>query len=483
MSRPRLFKDTLLYSITNIATKMIGALLLPVLTRLLSADEYGAIDLIATGSILALELIILGTDFTVALYYHDETINRRSLAGTLLLLRLSLSGGVAILLALGAPYVAQWGFSDVSPQFTRTILIAACTLPASSILSFWLIWIRQAGRSISLLVITLIRVAATAFTTIALVSGSEDRLESYFWAIFAVDSVIASMITLFYWRGIGKPNRLVIRPLILKGIAFLPRSMYFIVMALITRQILLHSGSLEAVGQYAAANKISYIVWIGISASSQAWLAYSLSIASQPEAAGIYRRYLSDYVSWIGFCVVSLALFAADILRILTTPSYIIAAPVVGWQALSLMAVGSLVIVSTGLNIIKDTAVVGRTTLVTGIINIGLAVVLIPWIGLVGAAIAAAIDQGLAAFVLYYAAQRRYPLPFDAPVVLRWITLTICGVSIATILPISFTWLLFGLKMGLIALYAAALLLWGNTSIFRKVLQRVKFSRKNHQPS
>ncbi len=472
MSRPQLFKDTVLYAITGIATKMIGALLLPVLTRLLSVSDYGAIDLIMLGGLIALELALFGSDFTAVLYFHDETVNRRTLVGTLLASRIALGALLMLGLIIGAPWLAQWGFTSADPQIVRSIRLAALTLPMSGVIALWVMWLRQTGRSGTLLGVTLLRVAATAGLTILLVQRATNRLESYFWAVLLVDTALAIALTGGFYRTIGVPTMALARLLLSKGLAFLPRSIYFVVMALITRQILVHTGSLDAVGQYAAATKVSYILWIGISASSQAWFAYSLSIARQPEAPQLYSRYLSSYVSCAGFGVVGLAVFAADILRALTTPAYVVAAPTVGWQALSLLAVGSLVIVSTGLNIVKETAIIGRTTLVAGAINVALAFLLVPIFGILGAALAAALDQGITAVVLYRAAQRRYPLPFEGKTVLGWIGLTMLLVTLASALPTTQAVYLVGVKIAIVLGYGALLIRAGTVRYLRSIYRQ-----------
>lgn len=469
MSRPRLFKDTVLYAITGIATKMIGALLLPVLTRLLSVRDYGVIDLISLGSLLALELIIVGTDFVAALYYNDQTVQRRQVAGTLLVMRLIIGCSIAFGLGWAAPTLASWGFGTAQRDLIRAIQIGALALPLSAVLSFWIIWLRQAGRSGVVLGVTLLRVSATAIMTIALLRATKGTISAYFWAAFWVDCGIAVLLSVLFRAEIGRPTLTLGRVLLIKGLAFLPRSIYFVVMTLITRQILLHYGSLELIGQYAAAVKVSYIVWIAVNATSYAWLSYSLSIANLPTATTIYRHYLSDYVMFLGLCVVIVAVFAADILRLLTTSAYLTAAPTVGWLALSLMAIGSLVIVSTGLNITKDTSVIGRTTIITGIINVALAFVLIPRLGLMGAAIAAALDQGIAAVVLYRSAQQHYYIPFDVRRIVIWMTLIVFIVSVATYLPLDQSLTLFVLKTSIVGGYIAIMVFFGKLSRLRTI--------------
>jgi enterobacterial common antigen flippase len=467
MSRPRLFKDTVLYAITGIATKMIGALLLPVLTRLLSVSDYGVIDLISLGSLIGAELIIIGTDYVAALYYNDQTVSRMQVAGTLLLARLIIGGVLAGALTLVAPALSKWGFGTDQPDLVQAIRVAAYALPLSAMLSFWVIWLRQAGRSGVVLGVTLLRVITTAIGTIVLVRATPEHLSAYFWAAFYVDCSLAIVLSVLFRAEVGRPSLALGRLLLSKGAAFLPRSIYFVVMTLITRQILLHYGSLELIGQYAAAVKVSYIVWIAVNATSYAWLSYSLSIAHLPTAPLIYRNYLSDYVMFLGLFVVAVAVFAGDILRLLTTSAYLTAAPTVGWLALSLMAIGSLVIVTTGLNIMKETSATGRTTIITAIINIALAFVLIPKIGLIGAAIAAAFDQGIAAIILYRLAQKHYYIPFDARQVVLWLALIVALVGVASYLPLNQTMPIVLLKFGIVTGYMLMMVRFGNLSRLR----------------
>ena len=489
ISSPRLFKDTILYAITGIATKLIGALLLPILTRLVTPSEYGAIDIIVLGGLLIFECVLLGTDFMVALYYHDQAINPRRLIGTLVALRLGMGSIAALLLVLVAPWLQHWGLPSATQSSITAIRVAALTLPASGLVSLWIMLMRQQGRSGWLLLLTFMRVVCTGGLTVSLLWHATDPISAYFWAIFWVDIAFALLLTTLFRSQIGRIQKSLAKQLILKGSAFLPRSIYFVLMALITRQILLHFSSpdsaADAVGQYAMATKISFIVWILINSSSYAWLSYSLSISHQPEAPRIYSKYLLNYLSVMGLMVVGVALFAADILRILTTSAYVVAAPAVGWQTLSLLAAGSVVIVSTGLNITKDTAIIGRTTMLAGLVNIGLAMILIPIGGMLGAAIAAAIDQGLAVFFLYRASQKRYPLPFASTEIVGWIGFIISLVSIASLLPTESTIELFLVKVTLIMLYTIILIKRGHTQFIFELLHRFKRSKypQSSQPS
>ncbi len=472
MSRPRLLRDTALYAISSMATKLIGALLLPLITRLISPAQYGLIDLLALCGQFGLEMIVLGTDYVIALYYHDEQTDQGQLIGTIMLGRVIFG---ALVLSIGVIFSQQLARWLATPTAQRGLLIALIGLPFSATVNSWLMILRQAGRALLLVSITVSKVLATALLTVGLLLWLPDPLSAYFLAILLVDGSVAVGLSLAFRSWIRWPDRALTWLILRKGIAFFPRSVYFILMTLIARQILLHWGSLAEVGLYGAANKISYGIWIGITAFSQAWLAYSMAIAKQPDAPQIYARYLERYVVSIGTLVVGLALLAPEALALLTTSAYLPAAPLVGWQALSLMAVGALVIVTTGLNLNKETLIVGRVTVVMGVVNVGLAILLVPWLGGLGVALAAALDQGLVVIVLYHIAQRYHRLPFRGWRISLWLGQIVLAVGVASWLPSNVSWRLLGLKLLILSAYGVGLWISGglNALQLRAQLQRI----------
>ncbi|MBM7841939.1 lipopolysaccharide biosynthesis protein [Herpetosiphon giganteus] len=471
MSR-RLLKDTALYALTGVATKLIGALLLPFITRLLSPELYGSVDLISLVGLFAIELVTLGSDFALALYFHEATLDRRRLVGSLWLARLLLGLFMGLIGHALAPWLAIQLLERSDQQTILALRLGLWSQLANGIIGLWFTTLRQESKALRLFGLTVLRVAATALLTIGWMLQSSQRLSAYFGAMLVVDCLLALGLTLLMRGQLGKPDWQLLHPLLGKGLGFLPRSIYFVAMTLINRQILLHFGSLEQIGHYAAATKISFIVWIVISAANQAWLPYSLAIANTPTANASYRQYLTSYTMLLGAATTGLALFAPELLRILTTGDYLPAAPAVGWYAVNLMAIGLLTVVATGLTITKATAVLGQTSLLSAILNVGLAIMLVPWLGLVGAAIAAAGDQLIAAWLVYRAAQKRYPIDFDIKAVLAWLGLTIACVALASWLPLAFSWPLIGLKLALVGVWLGCCWRWGQPKMLLSLLRK-----------
>ena len=71
-----LFKNTILFSISNFGTKLIHFLLVPLYTNILSTSEYGTLDLITVISMVIVPIITLNISEAVMRFSMDKNANR-----------------------------------------------------------------------------------------------------------------------------------------------------------------------------------------------------------------------------------------------------------------------------------------------------------------------------------------------------------------------------------------------------------------------
>jgi O-antigen/teichoic acid export membrane protein len=96
------FLDLVVYGLGDVATSLVGFLLLYVFTRILSTADYGVLFLLLTVELIAKLIFRWGIDASfMRLYYdcHDEAA-RRQLASTLFFFLLVVNGGVVAIAAL-----------------------------------------------------------------------------------------------------------------------------------------------------------------------------------------------------------------------------------------------------------------------------------------------------------------------------------------------------------------------------------------------
>src|SRR5690554_2639165 len=77
MSRYKtLYKNTLIFTISNFTSKLLGFFMLPLYTRVLSREEFGTADLIVLTVGLLLPLLTLSISEGVLRFTLDEKVNK-----------------------------------------------------------------------------------------------------------------------------------------------------------------------------------------------------------------------------------------------------------------------------------------------------------------------------------------------------------------------------------------------------------------------
>ena len=111
--------------------------------------------------------------------------------------------------------------------------------------------------------------------------------------------------------------------------------------------------------------------------------------------------------------IAALAFVIGPLLMILVAgEKYSAATDVIGWLALG-QAFNGMHLMVTNYNFYsKRTGLLSFSTIISGLINVGLLMVLISFMGLKGAAIAFAISMAIKFLLTWYVAQLRHPMPW-----------------------------------------------------------------------
>jgi O-antigen/teichoic acid export membrane protein len=126
------------------------------------------------------------------------------------------------------------------------------------------------------------------------------------------------------------------------------------------------------------------------------------------ELARIFRLLVAGTL----LMLLALSIFATEILHLMTTPNYYSAAIIIPFLALS-AALSGFYIFTPGLFIANDTWLISVINVASGLLNLGLNYVLIPALGLTGAALATCLALSLNLAVSLFFSQRRYHIPIQ----------------------------------------------------------------------
>lgn len=107
-----------------------------------------------------------------------------------------------------------------------------------------------------------------------------------------------------------------------------------------------------------------------------------------------------------------MALFAPEAIQLFATQQYLGASKIVGLLTFSYVMIGLTYIAAIGLAIVKTSTPTGVAVTFAAGLNIILNFLLIPSMGMMGAAIATLISQSIVPVYLFWRSQQMYPIPY-----------------------------------------------------------------------
>lgn len=124
--KPSAFSGFLRYFYGNFIVLILGFVSIPLITRLMSTEEYGKSGMFITAVTVIYIFAILGMDQTYIRYYYKEGINRVALMKQCLFPALGIVGVLAIIYSIFADYANHFLFGQGGRDIT--ILVIAYTI-------------------------------------------------------------------------------------------------------------------------------------------------------------------------------------------------------------------------------------------------------------------------------------------------------------------------------------------------------------------
>ena len=99
-----LLKNTAIFALGSIGTKVISFFLVPLYTNILSTSEYGVVDLVTTICTVLAPILILNINEAIMRFSLDENANTTEIMSVgIMLLGMSFIGGL-ILIPMASPF-------------------------------------------------------------------------------------------------------------------------------------------------------------------------------------------------------------------------------------------------------------------------------------------------------------------------------------------------------------------------------------------
>ena len=422
----RLFKHSAIYGLGYIFNRVIVFLLLPLHTNIFPKSAMGVANLVYVYIGMLTIVYTFGLDVAFFRFYmlEDAKKAKKRIFTTAFLTVVAAAVVFSGLLFFGAEQIGRLAFSeevrDLSINLTRLIKLGSGILFFDALGFIPFLILRAEEKSVAFIsykfVNVLINLAFNLYFILYLKQGID--------AIFRAN-LIASIATLLLLL----PNalkyldfsysRATLKELFFFGIPYLPSTLSVWAMDSIDRIFLEHFKSVDAVGLYAQGAKLGMFMALFVAAFRFAWHPFFLATSKQKDAKQVFSKILTYVVLACGVVFLFFSLFIDDIVHIsfgsftILGKDYWSATVVVPVIFLAYIFYAAYLNFLIGIYLYKKTKYLPLVTITAMIGNLIANYMLIPHLGIMGAAWSRLIAYVIMATLLYFFARRLYPVDYE----------------------------------------------------------------------
>ncbi|UCE18752.1 MAG: flippase [Gemmatimonadota bacterium] len=437
----RLLKHTSIYGLGDIVGRSISFILIPLYTHHLSTAEYGVMALayVFIGFVNVLYIMGLNTAFLRFFVAERDKEGRKTLFSTVVIFLGCTSFLGSCCLWFASPAVAALLFGN--SMYVLYVRLMALILFIDTLAQFPLLTLRALEKSKSYAAMTVIRFALTVglnlYFVLFLRRGVEGILLSNLFASLSIFILLVPISVRYLKKTVSVS---LLKQLLQFGLPLIPAVLCVLVIDLSDRYLLEHFSGLEEVGLYSLGYRLGMIMTLFVSAFRIAWPPFFLSVAEQNDAKNIYASVFTYFVLAGAVFFLGVTLYLRIVLHLFVGEVYWEASRIVPVILLSYLFYGMYVNFIVGVYITKKTKPVPYVTGFAAGVNILFNLLLIPKLGMMGAALATLMAYMSMALFLYLINTKVFPIPYEMS--------RLCKISLAAVIIFVTNIFLTSSKMG-----------------------------------
>lgn len=402
------------YGVMSAISQAGGLLLLPILTRVLSVDAYGSVDVVATFVAFLTMLLQLALPTAVARDYHSSE-NREGparLVSTLLAFVAILGAAIVLAVSRAADPLARLLFDEAG---AAAYLRLGCGIAwLSALLSIPYMALRMQRRIVAYNALRMLHTLVYVGLTLLLVVGRERGVRGVFEAQLATYAgVLVCALALVRKDLTPRLSRARLRAALGFSLPIVPGRIAVTINEQTDRLLLLAFIGLGGVGLLGVAARIASAMQFLLVVFRQAWQPHAMLLIDAPQRNETYRRILNYYAGVFSLLGLWLSAIGPEIFRFVVPPEYAAGYPALPWLVGAAILHQSAVITTLGPFVKRETGVLTTAPTIGVVVNVSLALVLIPRFGIGGAAIGMFSSTLVYTGLLWRRSVRDAGIPFD----------------------------------------------------------------------
>ncbi len=381
-----LIKNTLIFALGSIGTKIIGFFLVPLYTNYLLDHEYGTVDLVITLGSFIVPILIFNINEAIMRFSLDKNADQNSIMSTGIISLFSM-----ILLATVMYPIIQL-YEPLAPYSLYVYLYFV----SSGFSTVFLYNLRGKEQLFSFSIGSILSAFFTAALNIIFLTFFHWGIEGFLLA-YIISNLITAVYAFFAGNVINtikhfKFDSKLTRNMLKYSILLIPNSFMWWIMNASSRVMLTAMIGIGSSGLYAVANKLPSLISVVSTVFNQAWNYSAIKENDSKERERFNNSAFHYLVGVICLSGVVLSVFIRPIMSIYVDDSYFSA-----WFFTPPLIFGTCILVlstflSSQYTVNKDSKGFLFSAIVGAIFNIGLSFLFIPRIGELGAALATCIS-------------------------------------------------------------------------------------------
>jgi O-antigen/teichoic acid export membrane protein len=407
-----LSKDTLTYGVSTMVSRFLNFILVPFYTNFISPAEYGVIANIFAYIAILNVFFSIGMEsgyfkFASTLEVGNKKQNFSHPFIAVFFNSLILSSIIFVFPGVFEP------FFQTGMEHLDLIKYTALILFFDAIVLVPFAYLRLNNKAKIFAMYKIINVVINVAMNLILIIGYKMGIEA-----ILISNVIASFSTVLLLLPIiiknldFEFNKELLGELLRFSLPYIPAGISANIIQVINRPLLLYLTDDETTGIFTANYKLGIIMMLFVTIFDFAWRPFFLNHAKDPDAKRIFSRVMTLFIAIGSFICLVTSVFLPEIIKIFgegyRSGFYIV--PVI---LLAYLFNGIYVNLMPGIYFEKKTKYLPLITGIAAVLNVGINLLLIPTMGMMGAAIATLASYMSMAAGIYIVAQKFYRIDYE----------------------------------------------------------------------
>lgn len=377
----KLWNNSLIFAIGSLGVKLISLFLLPLYTFYLTPSEFGTVDLMTVTATLVIPILTLSISNSILRFVMDKNYDKEAV----LINSLVVSFMGVLILILSYPLVILFF------PFKEYIIYYYIFLFVQILSSLFAQYVRADGKvklfAINGVVTSIFLLLSNLLFLVVLKMSITGYLLSFITAYFLSCIFVFISGKIKEDINIKKFDKVLLREMLFFSIPLIPNTLMWWIMGVSDRYLITYYLGLSSVGLYAVAVRIPSILNIFSSVFFQAWQMSAIEEADSKEKSLFYTTVFNVFSLSMLIMTSLLLLFLQSLMDIIVSDSFFTAWKYVPFLLLGVVFSSFSSFLGTNYIASKKTTGVLKTSLIGGLLNIFLNILLIPSLGVNGAAI------------------------------------------------------------------------------------------------